>query len=148
MAFWPFSLGQKAQKIFFGPFLRWKSVTLIFLLFIFTEQPYMTVVQGQSMAITSTLLFTEDPDTPPNELSYDVMKAPAFGQLVLADNLSNPLMRFTQADINHQRVVYFHHDGGPSTDFYFRVSDGKYSPVYRYVLFLLVNNRYLPGVLG
>ena len=93
----------------------------------------MTVVQGQSKAITSTLLFTEDPDTPPNEITYDVMKAPAFGQLVLADNLSNPLMRFTQADINHQRVVYFHHDGGPSTDFYFRVSDGKYSPTYRYV---------------
>lgn len=96
-----------------------------------TENPGMTVVQGQSKAITSSLLFTEDPDTPPNQLTYDVMKAPAFGQLVLADNLSNPVMRFTQADINHKRVVYFHHDGGPSTDFYFRVSDGKFNPVYR-----------------
>ena len=29
-------------------------------------------------------------------------------------------------------MVYFHDDGGPSTNFYFRVSDGKFTPVFRH----------------
>ena len=85
-----------------------------------TENPGMTVVQRQSKAIVSSFLYTEDPDTPANQIIYDVMKAPAFGTLVLADNITNSLMRFSQADINNNRVIYFHDDGGPSTDFYFR----------------------------
>ena len=62
-----------------------------------TENPGMTVVQRQSYTITSSELLTEDPDTPPNHVVYDVMKPPSFGQLVLADNITNPLRRFTQA---------------------------------------------------
>ena len=92
----------------------------------------MTVVQRQSKTITPSLLFTEDPDTQPDHIVYDVMKPPSFGQLVLADNITNSLMRFTQADVNNERVLFFHDDGGPSTDFYFRVSDGKFNPVYRH----------------
>ena len=97
-----------------------------------TENPGMTVVELQSRAVNQGVLFTEDPDTPANQIVYDVMKPPAFGRLVLADNLSIPLMRFTQADINEGKVMYFHDEGGPTTDFYFRVSDGQFNPVYRH----------------
>ena len=96
-----------------------------------TENPGMTVVQRQSKTITPALLFTEDPDTQPDHIVYDVMKPPSFGQLVLADNITHSLMRFTQADVNNERLLYFHDDGGASTDFYFRVSDGKFNPIYR-----------------
>jgi hypothetical protein len=38
-----------------------------------------------------------------------------------------------QKDINDGRIVYFH-DGDAKTadDFYFRVSDGKFQPIYRH----------------
>ncbi len=107
-----------------------------------TEAPSMTVVQKQSKAITANMLYVEDPDTPPHQIVYDVMNPPGQGALVLADNISKSVDRFTQADINHKKLVYFHnpayvHQGGgaglsKSTEFYFRVSDGKYSPIYRH----------------
>ena len=59
----------------------------------------MTVVQRQSKAITASVLRTEDPDTPANQIIYDIMQPPSFGQLVLADNMTHPLKRFTQVSV-------------------------------------------------
>ena len=121
-----------------------------------TETPSMTVVQRQSKAITSNTLFVKDPDTPPSQIVFEVMKQPGQGALVLADNISVAVERFTQEDINLKRLVYFHsptiiHHGTSftgKTDFYFRVSDGKYTPIYRhfYIHIIPINlvlvNRY------
>ena len=60
----------------------------------------MTVVQRQSKAITRSALLTEDPDTPANQIIYDIMQPPSFGQLVLADNMTHPLRRFTQVSVH------------------------------------------------
>lgn len=100
----------------------------------------MTVVQRQSRTITSDILLTEDADTAPSDIVYDILNGPAFGRLVLADNLTQSAVRFTQADINVGRVVYFHDLPGtssssgtpPSVDFYFRVSDGAHKPAFRH----------------
>jgi chondroitin sulfate proteoglycan 4 len=97
-----------------------------------TDNPGITVVQRQSKAISANMLFTEDPDTPAYQIKYDIMKAPAYGQLVFKDNITATVVKFNQADINSNRVIFVHEEGGPSTDFYFRVSDGKYTPVYRH----------------
>ena len=61
----------------------------------------MTVVQRQSKAITASVLRTKDPDTPANQIIYDIMQPPSFGQLVLADNMTHPLRRFTQVSVLH-----------------------------------------------
>ena len=60
----------------------------------------MTVVQRQSKAITASVLRTEDPDTPANQIIYDIMQPPSFGQLVLADNMTHSLRRFTQVSVH------------------------------------------------
>ena len=93
----------------------------------------MTVVQKQLKTIGPEELFTEDADTPASEIVYDVMNMPTNGRLVSAENITFPRNHFTQKDINDGQIVYFH-DGDAKTadDFYFRVSDGKFQPIYRH----------------
>ena len=99
-----------------------------------TDSPSMTVVQGQAKALTRQILLTEDPDNAPDEIVYDVINTPLRGRLVFAENLTADAARFTQADVDRERVVYVHEGGAPEPDldFYFRVSDGKFQPVYRH----------------
>ena len=93
----------------------------------------MTVVQKQPKTVSADELFTEDPDTPASEIVYDVMNMPTNGRLVSAENISYPRNQFTQKDVNEGKIVYFHDGDAKSVDdFYFRVSDGKYQPIYRH----------------
>ena len=100
-----------------------------------TDSPSMTVVQRQAKAISRDMLLTEDMDTPPTDLLYVVVNSPTQGRLVFAENITRPVKRFSQDDVNQKRVIYFHDGDGDSLkpdDFYFRVSDGQYKPVYRH----------------
>ena len=98
-----------------------------------TDSPGMTVVQRQSKVLSSQILYTEDPDNAADEIVYDVINSPVQGRLVFAENLTSSIAQFTQLDVDRERVVYVH-DGTlkPAVDFYFRVSDGKFQPVYRH----------------
>lgn len=98
-----------------------------------TDSPSMTVVQKQPKTISAEELFTEDADTPASEIVYDVMNMPTNGRLVSAENITYPRNQFSQRDINEGKIVYFHDGDAKSVDdFYFRVSDGKYQPIYRH----------------
>ena len=93
----------------------------------------MTVVQRQSKAITRNMLYTQDDDTPPEDIVYVVQNSPIQGHLVFSDNITRPASRFTQQDINERRIVYFHEGDGTQPDqFRFRVSDLKFPAVYRH----------------
>ncbi|XP_052121677.1 chondroitin sulfate proteoglycan 4 isoform X2 [Frankliniella occidentalis] len=105
--------------------------------------PHLAVVQGQAAPVTRKQLLTEDADTRAEELVYDVISNPSQGRLVLdaappaagAQTTAAPgavvsVGRFSQADIDESRLWYVH-DGPLQPDsFYFRVSDGKFAPVY------------------
>ena len=93
----------------------------------------MTVVQRQAKAITRNMLYTQDDDTPPEDIVYVVQNSPIQGHLVFSDNITRPASRFTQQDINERRIVYFHDGDGTQPDqFRFRVSDLKFPAVYRH----------------
>ncbi|XP_030384249.1 chondroitin sulfate proteoglycan 4 [Scaptodrosophila lebanonensis] len=101
-----------------------------------THLPKMTVVEGENRTITRNVLLTEDKDTPPEEIIYDVMSGPTLGVLKKLNNdghaeellaFSN---QFTQADINNDRIVYVHFGMPQSTTFCFTVSDGQFNPAY------------------
>jgi hypothetical protein len=47
----------------------------------------MTVVQKQLKTISADELFTDDADTPPAEIVYDVINMPTNGRLVAAENI-------------------------------------------------------------
>lgn len=92
-----------------------------------TQAPHATVVQGQQKQITKDDLLTEDDDTRPEEIVYDVISGPGQGALLLNGNIS---VRFTQADINAGKLVYEHSGPLQPVSFYFRVWDGKFNPAY------------------
>ncbi|VVC37769.1 Concanavalin A-like lectin/glucanase domain,Laminin G domain [Cinara cedri] len=91
--------------------------------------PSLRLVQGQSVTLTRSELLTEDPDTPPEQIVYDIITVPVYGNLYLA-GIKNSI-RFTQADIDAGEVVYKHDGQLKPTSFYFRVWDGQFNPVYK-----------------
>ncbi|XP_026815532.1 chondroitin sulfate proteoglycan 4 [Rhopalosiphum maidis] len=97
--------------------------------FLTQSYPNLRLVQGQSVTLTRSELLTEDPDTPPEQIVYDIVTGPAYGTICLA-GIKNSV-RFTQADIDAGEVVYKHDGQLKPTTFYFRVWDGQFNPVYK-----------------
>ncbi|KAL9926209.1 chondroitin sulfate proteoglycan 4 [Glossina fuscipes] len=102
-----------------------------------TQMPQMTVVEGENRTITRNLLLTEDIDTSPEEIIYDVIRGPSLGILkkLLKDGKAEDLLaysnQFSQADINNDRLVYVHFGTPQPTNFYFTVTDGKFNTPYQ-----------------
>ncbi|KAK5639651.1 hypothetical protein RI129_012143 [Pyrocoelia pectoralis] len=94
-----------------------------------TPAPHFIVVQGENHTITRMELCTEDPDTVPADIFYDIITAPSEGRLILLpDGIA--ISHFSQEDIDMGRVVYIH-DGISLTDvFHLRVWDGKFRHDY------------------
>lgn len=93
-----------------------------------SQSPHASVVQGQKRTITKLDLQTEDEDTPPEEIVYEIISGPNQGALSVAGNTT--VGRFTQADIDTGRVKYEHFGPLQPASFYFRVWDGHFSPAY------------------
>lgn len=94
-----------------------------------TPAPHFQVVQGENHTITRDELCTEDPDTGPEDLKYDIITDPLAGSIViLPDGVS--VTHFTQADINDNRLVYMHNGSGLRDTINLRVWDGKFGPDY------------------
>lgn len=113
---------------------------------IITLSPHLTVVEGQKYVLTKHDLLTEDADTSPEDIVYDIINGPSQGTVSVLRNDTNNLDlsgRFTQEDINSGRVVYHHSGSIQPTSFYFRVSDGKFNPTYT-----VFNIQVLPLILN
>lgn len=100
-----------------------------------TNAPYITVVQNQNQTISRDNLLTTDPDSPPEEITYDVISGPTYGRLLLLpfdQNTSDvrQVNKFTQYDVDSNRVVYEHNGPLQAASFYFRVWDGRFNPTY------------------
>ncbi|XP_014468132.1 PREDICTED: chondroitin sulfate proteoglycan 4 isoform X2 [Dinoponera quadriceps] len=100
-----------------------------------TNAPYITVVQNQNQTITRENLLTIDPDTPPEEIIYDVISGPTYGRLLLLPFDQNTsevrqVNKFSQYDVDSNRVVYEHNGPLQAASFYFRVWDGRFNPSY------------------
>ncbi|XP_076020190.1 chondroitin sulfate proteoglycan 4-like [Genypterus blacodes] len=95
-----------------------------------SRSPSMSVVVGERVVLGPENLQVEDHDTPPEELHYLVISKPNNGYLMLGER-PEPVTSFTQYDVNHGRL-HFIQQGEPSTGvFYFNVTDGHHSPLYK-----------------
>lgn len=101
-----------------------------------TQSPSVSVVEGENKTITTENLLTNDLDTSPKDLVYDVISGPTIGKLVkiddtgMAQDIITHGNQFSQLDIDENRVVYVHYGAAQSTTFYFKVSDGEFKPAY------------------
>ncbi|CAG4984167.1 unnamed protein product [Parnassius apollo] len=100
-----------------------------------TDSPQIQVVQGENYTITRKDLLTEDADTAPPGILYDIISGPTQGRIVMLDKNqsiddAHSINKFTQEDINNGRVVYEHSGMLQTATFYFRVWDGQFKPTY------------------
>jgi len=90
----------------------------------------LTVNEGASVPVLSTVLNTTDPDNPPTQVVYTLAGGPGFGTLLLnsTTTLTNG-STFTQAQINSGAITYRHNGSENLSDaFFFNVSDGQAAP--------------------
>ncbi|XP_041986792.1 chondroitin sulfate proteoglycan 4 [Aricia agestis] len=100
-----------------------------------TDSPQIQVVQGDNYTITKKDLSTEDLDTPPKDILYDIISGPTQGRLVMLDvnqtlDTALSINKFTQEDVNDGKIVYEHSGILQTATFYFRVWDGQFKPTY------------------
>ena len=96
--------------------------------FLVTKNPSMVVVRGQAKTINSDMLEVRDQDTRPENIIYTILDNSLQGKIVLRDRVSQSVTRFTQKDINDDRVLYLHDGSSAQTQFYFSVTDGRFQP--------------------
>uniref|UniRef100_A0AAY4BN87 Laminin G domain-containing protein n=1 Tax=Denticeps clupeoides TaxID=299321 RepID=A0AAY4BN87_9TELE len=112
-----------------------------------TKAPSLRVVQGDTVLLGPDSLTVEDLDNRPEEILYTVITQPSNGFLALDGSRIEPVLTFTQAQINSAQL-YFIQDGTPASGvFYFSVSDGHHRPVYKLfnlevtpIVIMLANN--------
>lgn len=101
-----------------------------------TQSPQLTIIEGENRTITKRELYTEDADTGPSQIVYDIISGPdpRLGALMkvsdegIAYDVLTDGNQFTQLDINENRIVYVHTGIPQSTTFLFNVSDGQFNP--------------------
>merc|ERR1719471_2276363 len=96
--------------------------------FLVTKNPSMVVVRGQAKVINADMLEVRDQDTGPEDIIYTILDNSLQGKIVFRDRLSHSVTRFTQKDVNDDRVLYLHDGSSPQTQFYFSVTDGRFQP--------------------
>jgi hypothetical protein len=85
----------------------------------------LTLNQGSAAVITNTMLQASDIDSSAGQLVFTVSSAPVRGRLELTTAPGAALTRFTQSDIDANRLVYIHDDSFTTSDaFTFTVNDG------------------------
>ncbi|XP_068169138.1 chondroitin sulfate proteoglycan 4 [Antennarius striatus] len=98
-----------------------------------TRNTGVEVLAGEEADITSSMLNTDDDDTPTEELVYHV-EVPTSGMVALKEAPEEEVMNFTQSQINKGEVIFIH-EGEDSGGFSFTVTDGEHTtPLYRFVV--------------
>ncbi|XP_034444818.1 chondroitin sulfate proteoglycan 4 [Hippoglossus hippoglossus] len=98
-----------------------------------TRNTGLEVLAGEEADITSSMLNTEDADTPAEKLVYHV-EMPTNGMVALKEVPEEGILNFTQASINKGEII-FTHEGEESGGFSFTVTDGEHtSPLYQFVI--------------
>ncbi|KAM6970213.1 chondroitin sulfate proteoglycan 4 [Aplochiton taeniatus] len=93
----------------------------------------LEVLSGEEADISSSMLSTEDMDTPPEELIYSIDSL-ANGMVALKEFPEEGVQNFTQAQINNGEVIFLH-EGQESGGFSFTVQDGEHtSPLYQFTV--------------
>lgn len=112
-----------------------------------TPAPSFSVVQGENHTITRQELCTEDADTPPKDIKYDLVNGPSSGRLLLLPNLEL-VNHFTQADVDQNRLIYIHESAVLKDSFHLRIWDEKFKPEFTFfnIVVIPVNVTIKPGL--
>lgn len=84
----------------------------------------LKIIENTKIKITDKVFYADDPDSPANELIYNVTEAPRQGYFERSGQSGIPATEFTQAEIN-DRKIWFLHLGLGDSFVVLKLSDGK-----------------------
>ena len=95
-----------------------------------TTDPSIRIIQGFNKIIDNSILKTTDKDTRPEYLQYTVIRGPTNGIISYVEFPTIPIEKFSQKDIDDNRVMFTHDGSTKSGTFHFKVTDGVFRPYY------------------
>ena len=96
-----------------------------------TPNPSIHIVQGFSKVIDNSILKTIDKDTEPEYLEYTISRKPSNGYITYIEFPTSRITKFTQKDIDENRIMFQHDGSNDSGSFRFEITDGVFRPSYR-----------------
>lgn len=120
--------------------------------YLVTTSPRISVIEGENKTITNVDLLTEDADTSPEGIIYEIISNPMHGILQkvsdegYVQNIISYGNQFTQADVNSNRIIYTHSGSPQSTTFTFKVSDGEFKPAYETFTINILPIQIIPSI--
>ncbi|NXH13835.1 CSPG4 protein, partial [Bucco capensis] len=92
------------------------------------RQEVLQVPPGSTVTLSQEYLDVADPSSSPEEMVYSVLQRPLAGHLANARNPSEPITRFTQADVNAGHVVFVARGSHAPGSLALSLSNGHYPP--------------------
>ncbi|XP_074088864.1 chondroitin sulfate proteoglycan 4 isoform X2 [Macrotis lagotis] len=89
----------------------------------------LQIIRGTHVPLSRAQLNAMDPDSSPEEIEYQVRRAPHNGYLLLMGSPSSPVTRFTQADVDAGRLTFIANGSSTLGIFQLSISDGASPPV-------------------
>ncbi|XP_007947187.1 chondroitin sulfate proteoglycan 4 [Orycteropus afer afer] len=89
----------------------------------------LQLTRGSRVPISRAQLSVVDPDSTPEEIKYEVQRAPHNGFLSLVGGSPGPVIHFTQADVDAGRLAFMANGSSVAGTFQLSVSDGASPPL-------------------
>ncbi|XP_072484392.1 chondroitin sulfate proteoglycan 4 [Notamacropus eugenii] len=89
----------------------------------------LQIIRGTHASLSRAQLSAVDPDSSPEEIEYQVKRAPHNGYLLLMGSQPSPVTRFTQADVDAGRLIFTANGSSTLGIFQLSISDGASPPV-------------------
>lgn len=89
----------------------------------------LRVTRGSRALVSRAQLSVVDPDSAPGEIEYEVQRAPHNGFLSLVGDNTEPVTRFTQADVDAGRLAFVANGSSVTGIFQLSMSDGASPPI-------------------
>ncbi|XP_020031479.2 chondroitin sulfate proteoglycan 4 [Castor canadensis] len=89
----------------------------------------LRLTQGSRAPVSRAQLSVVDPDSAPEEIEYEVQRAPHSGFLILAGGSPGPVTHFTQADVDAGRLAFVANGSSVAGIFQLSMSDGASPPL-------------------
>ncbi|KPA14856.1 repeat protein [Candidatus Magnetomorum sp. HK-1] len=85
----------------------------------------ISVLEGDSINITSNELLASDADNNPGSLKYQLTELPVYGKIYKDETIISLDTSFSQADVNANLIRYVHDGSETQSDYFiFKVNDG------------------------
>nr|XP_020640525.1 chondroitin sulfate proteoglycan 4 [Pogona vitticeps] len=94
------------------------------------QEQVLRMLHGSSMVLSQKHLNVIDPDSPPEEIKYDILSGSSSGFVANIHDRQLPITQFTQADINAGHVMFISNGTSSTGSLDLTIYDGHNPPIF------------------